>query len=514
MSAEIQGSINRLRFRVLRLLELIPIPLITLISVGVIAANLYFIMGQVRRPYPIDQWEASATVVATRVGQGEPMYARMNEPRSIEPGLYAPGQVYLLAGIFRITGPQLWAFRALNLAAGAVFILCLLRAFGLDRRLWTALLGAAVLLGVDRQLTGLWELPRLDAILALFGLLYVLAAWRAVSRDSIRWGLVSLAILLVGFFWKQTIIGLSPAPFVASLFVRPRASRRIQAFYLLAVPLLLGCTVAAIALLSPNMFEAVFRTGAQFRVQPRWLALFAYNLANSTPLLWFTAAWIVARPERFGGAEPNRFTWALAVFITSLPLGFAAGAKVGGGPNSFVFFLYAAYGIFLACVPRLADYLSSREEPLAKRLILSTILGIGLIWTTANILHLPTRVVLGRWYGDHGRAEILRLARELPGKVVCPQDPTIPLFARGYAGATVANEWDRRIWKWPLPKVVQEMEEADYVITWGRPGTTETWTFDDGLLELERLGYQRQETPTLEGSGYSIWRRPKTSSPK
>ena len=154
-------------------LHYLPTGMVAFSALLVIALTGFIAFNTARTSYPVDMWEASATVVAARLSAGESLYARINESNSIEPGLYAPLQLYLMSSIFRLSGPNLWVFRAINIAAGAAFIIIMLRVLDLHRNLWCALVGSSVLLAVDRQITGLWALPRLDAVLVLCGLVFL-----------------------------------------------------------------------------------------------------------------------------------------------------------------------------------------------------------------------------------------------------------------------------------------------------------------------------------------------------
>jgi hypothetical protein len=242
------------------------------------------------------------------------------------------------------------------------------------------------------------------------------------------------------------------------------------------------------------------------------VARFALAVALSTPLVWLSTTWIVAAAEPV--VQEEKVAWAVATCFGVLPLNFAAAAKVGGGPNNMAFLLYGAYFLVLLCLPQFLRLLTSEVVPLVKRYVLGAALTGGLVVTTLTILDPPTTVKLNRTFGDAGRAEILRIVKELPGTVVCPQDPTIPLFAKGYAGVSVANERDRRVWQWPFPKVLREIREADYVVTWGTPGTWRLWGFEEAWEELQRLHYTRVPESGLASSEYVVWQKPKSATPE
>src|SRR4051794_24669913 len=148
----------------------LPLALLVIASVAVIGFNLRHIGRTFMTRSPIDMWEAGSTALAADLAKGHPLYARMNEPDSLEPGLYSPLQPALLGLAFRWTPPNLTLFRVINLAAGGLFIVLFMRAVGAFRSTTSVVCSLALLLAVDRQLTGLWESPRLDAVLLLLAL--------------------------------------------------------------------------------------------------------------------------------------------------------------------------------------------------------------------------------------------------------------------------------------------------------------------------------------------------------
>ncbi|HMJ91137.1 MAG TPA: hypothetical protein VK530_15045 [Candidatus Acidoferrum sp.] len=495
-----------------RLLAKAPTFVIAVTCIILIAFSVIKIARQTMTPYPIDMWEAAAITVAARVANGEPMYRSMNEPDGIEPGLYSPLQPLALAVVFRFAGPSLVAARAINLLTGVAFIALFAYALRLHREPLLLLFGVAVLLMIDRQMTGLWDLPRADAVPLLCALAFIAAAYRACTTDRMSWMVIAHVILLIGLFWKQTILAVAPAPFLASLFT-PNCSKRMRAACFLGPILLVATTVLAVAALSPNLFETMFRVGGRYSISMRLLGIYAYAFLLFTPLLWM-GIWAVL----FGPAShiiaDLKWRWAMITVIAAAPLNFLAAAKIGGGPNSLAHCLYGMAAATLCCAPTMFALLRAAGPiaPIRNACLgIAIALALGIEWTT--VFHTPSRVKLHRPYGDPGRPAVIEFARGLPGKVVSPQDPTLALAAKGYAGATAAYEWDRQLWKWPLPKVIRELETADYVITWGQTNTWQTWTFDEGIRLLPQLGFKPIPVPGLTNSSYAIWKRDGAKSP-
>src|SRR5262249_46772471 len=105
------------------------------------------------------------------------------------------------------------------------------------------------------------------------------------------------------------------------------------------------------------------------------------------------------------------------------------------------------------------------------------------------------------------------LVTRLPGTVICPEDPTIPLYAHKRAGRNLFAELDAhpRNGAWPseLPaSVLDEFRTADYVVD-----IQNYW--DDHVDDrvLEDLGFVRDRGVSLDPAYYRIWRRSEQSAP-
>ena len=108
---------------------------------------------------------------------------------------------------------------------------------------------------------------------------------------------------------------------------------------------------------------------------------------------------------------------------------------------------------------------------------------------------------------DREYGEAVTRVGQLPGRVVCPEDPTIPLYAKGYAGHSIFAERDTHLvsGKWPtaVPEaVVADCRAADYIVDisdyWQDP------LHDEILRDLDFVPAQEM-APELRC--YRIWRR-------
>ncbi|MBC7921090.1 MAG: hypothetical protein H7Z75_08345 [Ferruginibacter sp.] len=86
--------------------------------------------------------------------------------------------------------------------------------------------------------------------------------------------------------------------------------------------------------------------------------------------------------------------------------------------------------------------------------------------------------------------------------MVCPNDPTIPLYAKGYAGRQLFVEMDAAGWFGDIPEyVIEEITSVDYVI---QVNKVVGFQFLPNS-RLESLGFRPVEYNELKGSAYRIW---------
>jgi hypothetical protein len=105
-------------------------------------------------------------------------------------------------------------------------------------------------------------------------------------------------------------------------------------------------------------------------------------------------------------------------------------------------------------------------------------------------------------YGDRAYKHVIRRARKLHGKVICPDDPTISLQAKNYLGRSLTSELDALGRKsWP-PYLRGELASADYVIR-----VDGAWTSLVRIPLLQKLGFTQVKDPAFNKTAYSLWQR-------
>jgi hypothetical protein len=424
---------------------------------------------------PTTPWESALVVNGVRIAHGQPVYAADRAA-----GIYAPLTYYLGALETKLFGPTVYAPRATSLIASLLTVTLL--AFVL--REYTGVgLAAAVLLAVNWRAGDYFVDSRPDAVATLFGLLFLVLIYRALERCRPALHLAALACLLVAFGFKQTLAQVSVIPLL-SVWFSDRDKARRELLWLLAPLITLGACAAMMRMFFPVAWHFIFEV-------PTWFPMVRYRLIKA-PLDVLSAMPIVFLAAYCWLNEKWKEPLSIWLFTASLVL-FAAGsataAAVGGSINRFLPALYALFA-FSLCRWRLI--INAQPLLTATALLLS-------VFADPQYAVGPTTDLLGD--PAHYR-QVVQTAKALPGRVVCPEDPTIPLLAKGYAGRQVLVEADTVGWRERLTQgLVKELSAADYAIELGHPMAGKWITSDDFVA----LGF----SPVADVGDYRVWRNTK-----
>ena len=158
-------------------------------------------------------------------------------------------------------------------------------------------------------------------------------------------------------------------------------------------------------------------------------------------------------------------------------------------------------------LPGMVKRIDEKARSVPARLALGSLLALLLLMTTYPHLTYERGLFVPRSRWDKDYREALGVARELPGTVVCPEDPTIPFYGNGYIGLNLFSEKDARSdhgnWPHEMPvPVLEEMRSADFIVDirdyWGE-------NVDDALLSS--LGFQTMDVKALDPDCYRICAR-------
>jgi hypothetical protein len=292
-----------------------------------------------------------------------------------------------------------------------------------------------------------------------------------------------------------------PLVVLALRWRRPSLGELILAVFPLAVAF---AVVAALRFCSPTVYYYMINVPKAFGLDLVRSARCFWNLLLDSPLfLLLVGEWIFLEK---GSLNKNpRVLWLFGTLAVTIPYSALTAGKVGGAPNSLLPALLPMAAFCALRLPHILKRIEQSATPVHHRIIVGTFASLLMLMTafphmTRTYNPLPP---LPSWEKEYSKA--ISLARELPGTVVCPEDPTIPFYARGYVGFNVYSENDTHlvggVWPdIPTPAVLAEMRAADYLL--------DHCHFPEvGEKLLIALGFEPVNDVPLDSKCYRLWRR-------
>ena len=383
---------------------------------------------------PSSPWEAAQVVEAWRSFRGLPVYELF--PGGHATHMYGALAPWAQGEIFRWVGANNTSGRFLTLFSALATVTLLAAAVRTRGIAWSMPVGCAALLGVNHRSHQYFVENRPDMTALLLATLAIFAL--GCGQERRRWWLVALgsACLIAGFFFKQTVIVFAVVPLVA-LVLRGRWPARAEVLLALVPVAACGAAIIGLKALNPVVYHYMIEVPRAYAIDWASAAKRIWQLLIESPLfLVLIGDWIV----RDGASlrRDARLVWVLAVLTVAVPTSAIAYAKFGGAPNSL---LPALLAIMAFCTLRLPEILERSRDgasPVAARCLLGAFLGLLLLMTTFP----HSGAIAGKppWNSAYRRA--VALVAGLPGTVVCPEDPTIPLQARQHPGRSLVSELD------------------------------------------------------------------------
>ncbi len=462
--------------------------------------NLYRLLVA---PAPRNPWETTEIVEAWRSLQGMPVYEL--SPQGHATHMYGALVPWLQGELFRWSGPNNISGRVLSLAAAIAVVTIIALCMRSKPSAWHFLIGWAALLGVNHRSGHYFAENRPDMPALLMATLALVFFYQ--GRERRRWIFFTLgsACVVIGFFIKQPVSVFSSVPLLVLVlnWRKPRWSEVLTA----ALPLAsMAVAIVLLRLLSPVVYHYMVEVPGGYSINwPRAVKYFWEVLLDTPLFLFLFGEWIVFDNPRLRG--DTRMEWLLAVLAVTVPFCAVSHAKVGGWPNSMLPALLAMTAFCALRIPRLLVRLEGLRTPVRSRLAYATFIALLMLMTTFPHLTVANGPLVAEsaWNQEYWKA--VAIARALPGKVVCPEDPSIPLYAKKYAGMNVFSEKDARPSRGAWPKatprpVLAELGSAEFVVDvanyWGE-------NVDGGLLQ--ELGFEQVHGVALDAQCYQIWRR-------
>jgi len=473
---------------------------IAVVAAAIVGMNVSGIVVHLASLAPKSPFDAGLTIAAARRLHGLPIYSDAATDQAST--MYGPLVPVVTSWLFELFGVSNRPGKILSLAASlAVVVLVLAVTARRDLRAWVV--GAALLFACNHNVGFYFVEARPDMVACLLALVALLLYARFDSRRKGWVLLASLGCFALAFLAKQPLGAAALVPAVAEACRGGQLSReRIRSFTLTALPLaVVALTVLGLRAYDPTAYFYMITLPAQYRVRLVSLWHSGFELTLMSPWLLLAALDANLRDDP---PDPRTRWWAAGAGVFLLA-GLVAMAKDGGWWNSLLPFLIAAAGYATLQLPRLFAALerpwSTGRQAASAALVIALLLGTVTVRHPGEAWRTLTGAIVQQGDGRYGR--VIELVRDLPGRVLCPEDPTIPLLARGVTTRSVYLESDATHWPTRLPAyVAAHIVSARYVIQ--VKGLLHQM-LDDGWLR--ELGFARVEEPRLAGSVYALWRK-------
>lgn len=506
---------NRLLSRLERLAPSFPVQLLVLTSVAIVAASVASLIIRATLPYPINVWEAGLLTDAARMAQGLRVYDPAVEHATT---MYSPLTTIMLSGIYKVFGFGLQAGRWLNVVAASISLVLILTWFARPRFVDVSIALAFLLAGHTRAAAYFAESrPDMTAIVLILTSLLLVYRGLEMARGAaqVAWIAAGSLVLAMAVFTKQTALAYAAiAPVVVLL--SDRSPRRFLLSLLPFVPAIVAMAITWKYF--PGVWRYMIDVPSQYGVPLANLRQQIVELGGAAPLfLLALVQWLLT--DAASDMKRPRIRWLMVFIACACGSGCIAAAKEGAYFNSLIP-AYLGMGAFCAWrIPVLLGLLARTDIAWASRSIASVVVAFLLvIFVTPNFDLFRIR---GQFVGlgDGSRPLVIAEARDLPGKVVSPDDPTLALMAKGYAGRSAVFQADLVRWvPTRIDPLIEEIASADWVILMtavhvvpGKPTNPVLIGLDWWPREevLHRLGFKRVAFKSTADPLYQLWRKEK-----
>ena len=481
----------------------IVLPVVAALTV-VVWLNGLLITTKISTPWPNSPWESAIICDAWRMSHGQAIYVDVEKGPS--PMMYGPLMPFVLGKTLSMVGTNLHVGRVLSLLSSIAATGLI--AFSLTRGRPQAhfFAGWIFLTGVNLCSKNYFVETRPDMEALLFSVAALLMLYRGHCHRKWAFCVGGTTMLIVAFFFKQTTAMFSAIPPIVCLLEKKSANSK-PGFLISLLPLTaLLITIGGCKVFFPWVYHYMIGVNSGNLIQPFNLQIRAIQLFSLAPLFLVALFdWLKSGEADLGRDAVAR--WIVASLVVVIPTCVITAAPSGGDLNALIpaWLVLAAF-----CVHRSGQFqalLANGGHSLGTRLASSVLLAALILLSTCGQLHTAIPSAFAS-HGDQRYEAIIRHTASLPGKVVCPQDPTIPLFAKGYAGRSLYAELSHAItdgqWPTALPKyVLDEMAGADYVIQMSSSFGGNRVTDDT----LEALHFRPASVQKIANSCYVLWKR-------
>jgi 4-amino-4-deoxy-L-arabinose transferase-like glycosyltransferase len=483
--------------------SVLPFAPICVVATFIILANVVFIIFRLRLPYPVTPWEAGIVTDAWRMLQGDTIYAAGTDHAT---HMYGPLITVVLAQAFKFVGPVLEVGRIVSAISGTAIVILLASLFGRGDRL-TFAIAVALLLAANTRTGYYFTETRPDMVSLFFACVALIVFYHGQESAKKQMSQIALmaagsALLVIAVMFKQTAAVFMFVPALVMMTQFGRFSFQKVQLLLAAIPIACVVTVlVGVWYLTPGLWHFIAEVPAQYKISVLRMGRMGVELLVSFPLFVFAIMhWAFADAQ-----IAPRTRWLMAAMTCAIPMSLAACAKDGGNANCLI---PAILSISVVCAwrtPVALALLRDQYRSLRLRTATGALLGILLFAHAYPVPQFSLEALKGG-NGTADRTSVVAEARLLPGKVISPDDPTIALMAKGYAGRTAVFEADAVYWDINRSQAfVREIDSADYVIALRQAHIWPDWGTTDEVLQAR--GFAKVAFQTTSPSVYELWQR-------
>jgi len=409
--------------------------------------------------YPQDPWESIVIADAYRASVGLPVYTDPQIDHATH--IYGPLLTYTIGLIFKLTGVNFIAGHLVPLVA-IIWIIAALAAIYFRRLPWVfAIAGVAVLMSFNLRTNTFFSQIKADMPALGISLLALILIFQAMEKG--RWACYPLALVSFcgAYLFKQTAAMFTIVPLL-SLLLRQRGS--IRAWLAVAgPPAAIAALIFAIWVFAPNVHYHMITAVSRWPIQFGRLAVSPLRFVSFSPLPLVALCMMILIRPGISLSDP-KLRWLVAACVGSLPGSFLAWSKLGGGLNSFLPALLplnviSIVGIAAAWETICANPIS-RVRAHAFAWLMALVMMVGGVVTSQGEL----QALFFDGHGDGHYPQVVERVRQLKGRVICPDDPTIPILALGQTGRSSWAEYDTMASQSVPDYFSTEVMGADYVV--------------------------------------------------
>ena len=480
---------------------------VLLASLAIAGINIAAIV--VRMPYkcPLDPWESIIVSDAYRASAGLAVYTTPMLDHSTH--IYGPLITYVTGFIFKFTGINFWVARSLSVIGAACIVLTMAVIF--FRKLPAVFIcaGVAMLLGINLRTDGYFMQARPDMEALAVALLALILMYHGFERN--RYALYGLGVLMlcVAYLFKQTAAMFALVPLIKLVLKRDGVTAG-ELLMILAPPIAIGILIGVIRLAAPNvdyyMIEALARWPIQYARLAYTVCVFLAFMPIVPAALCLGLLW--RRDER-ELTDRDRVLWLAAACIIATPASIVAFSKVGGVNNSYVPALFPLVTLSIILIARGWQTIIRTAHPPARRAqAFAWLLTFIMLASAFSGSSDQLRTMNSPAHGDAHYPQVVQYVSGLSGRVVCPDDPTIPIHALKQTGRSFWAENDATLADTMPQYLINEIRGADYLITVKSP-----WPKYLMISGLNSIGFYEEGWSGADMGAYTLWRKRVPSVP-